>query len=282
MYISVGAHVPELASMRRCSKLHIPFNPFLGLSLLLLALFTEIYRDYCAIFHNLFLCPHPQSFMLNVCMYVCSKVFTEKSMDNLSSDNLFSLIETTKQCWKLNIICYLFMFTPCQDATPITLGQEFSGYVQQIQYGISRVEGTLGRVYELAIGGTAVGTGLNTRIGFAEKMATKIAEYTNLPFTRYNYVQSCSIIIHLSSHHFLEAIQSHLQNLLHIQNGRQRNPGQLRLPKHSGGILFLFNLNDGFRLPESKHDCQSLEITFKKCHFIMCHVTKYSMNFYAF
>lgn len=46
------------------------------------------------------------------------------------------------------------------------------------------MEGTLGRVYELAIGGTAVGTGLNTRIGFAEKMAVKIAEYTKLPFTR--------------------------------------------------------------------------------------------------
>ena len=71
-----------------------------------------------------------------------------------------------------------------QDATPITLGQEFSGYVKQIEYGIARVEGTLTRVYELAIGGTAVGTGLNTRIGFAEKMSAKIAEYTKLPFTR--------------------------------------------------------------------------------------------------
>ena len=71
-----------------------------------------------------------------------------------------------------------------QDATPITLGQEFSGYVKQIEYGIARVEGTLKRVYELAIGGTAVGTGLNTRIGFAEKMSAKIAEYTKLPITR--------------------------------------------------------------------------------------------------
>ena len=71
-----------------------------------------------------------------------------------------------------------------QDATPITLGQEFSGYVKQIEYGIARVEGTLISMYELAIGGTAVGTGLNTRIGFAEKMSAKIAEYTKLPFTR--------------------------------------------------------------------------------------------------
>ena len=72
-----------------------------------------------------------------------------------------------------------------QDATPKTLGQEFSGYVKQIEYGIARVEGTLTRVYELAIGGTVVGTGLNTRKGFAEKMSTKIAEYTKLPITRY-------------------------------------------------------------------------------------------------
>ena len=71
-----------------------------------------------------------------------------------------------------------------QDATPITLGQEFSGYVKQMEYGITRVKGTLIRVYELAIGGTAVGTGLNTRIGFAEKMSAKIAEYTKLPTTR--------------------------------------------------------------------------------------------------
>ena len=71
-----------------------------------------------------------------------------------------------------------------QDATPKTLGQEFSGYVKQIEYGIARVEGTLTRVYELAIGGTVVGTGLNTRKGFAEKMSTKIAEYTKLPITR--------------------------------------------------------------------------------------------------
>ena len=74
-----------------------------------------------------------------------------------------------------------FHFT---DAMPKTLGQEFSGYVKQIEYGIARVEGTLTRVYELAIGGTAVGTGLNTRIGFAEKMSAKIAEYTKLPITR--------------------------------------------------------------------------------------------------
>lgn len=72
--------------------------------------------------------------------------------------------------------------THTQDATPLTLGQEFSGYVTQIKYGIERVKDTLPRLYLLALGGTAVGTGLNTRIGFAEKCAAKISQLTGLPF----------------------------------------------------------------------------------------------------
>ena len=73
--------------------------------------------------------------------------------------------------------------THTQDATPITLGQEFSAYAVQLQNGISRVETTLPHLYELAIGGTAVGTGLNAPVGFAEKVATKLAELTGHPFT---------------------------------------------------------------------------------------------------
>ena len=73
--------------------------------------------------------------------------------------------------------------THTQDATPITLGQEFGAYAMQLQNGISRVEATLPRLYELAIGGTAVGTGLNAPVGFAEKVAAKLAELTDHPFT---------------------------------------------------------------------------------------------------
>lgn len=72
--------------------------------------------------------------------------------------------------------------THTQDAVPLTLGQEFSGYVQQMTFGIDRVKDTLPRLYMLALGGTAVGTGLNTRKGFAEKSAAKISELTGLPF----------------------------------------------------------------------------------------------------
>ena len=72
--------------------------------------------------------------------------------------------------------------THFMDATPLTLGQEFSGYVQQLDNGIRAVENALVMVAELALGGTAVGTGLNTPAGYAEKVASKMAELTGLPF----------------------------------------------------------------------------------------------------
>jgi fumarate hydratase, class II len=73
--------------------------------------------------------------------------------------------------------------THTQDATPLTLGQEFSGYVQQVTNGILRIEISLPMLMQLAQGGTAVGTGLNAPVGFAEKVAEKIAGITGLPFT---------------------------------------------------------------------------------------------------
>ncbi|MDP3855272.1 class II fumarate hydratase [Phenylobacterium sp.] len=72
--------------------------------------------------------------------------------------------------------------THTQDATPLTLGQEFSGYSQQVANGVRRIKDTLAGLYELAQGGTAVGTGLNAPIGFAELVAEKIADITRLPF----------------------------------------------------------------------------------------------------
>lgn len=72
--------------------------------------------------------------------------------------------------------------THLMDATPITLGQEFSGYAQQIRYGIERVKTTLGRLAELPLGGTAVGTGINTPEGFSARVIELIAENMDLPF----------------------------------------------------------------------------------------------------
>ncbi|MGF1626316.1 MAG: class II fumarate hydratase [Alphaproteobacteria bacterium] len=72
--------------------------------------------------------------------------------------------------------------THTQDATPLTLGQEFGGYAKQVEYGIARLRSALPRVLELAQGGTAVGTGLNAKKGFAELFAKKVAALTGLPF----------------------------------------------------------------------------------------------------
>lgn len=72
--------------------------------------------------------------------------------------------------------------THLQDATPLTLGQEFSGYAAQVKYGIARVKESLPRLYRLAQGGTAVGTGLNAPVGFDKRVAANIAKITGLPF----------------------------------------------------------------------------------------------------
>ena len=72
--------------------------------------------------------------------------------------------------------------THTQDATPLTLSQEFSGYTHQVAMGIARVKDALGRIYELAQGGTAVGTGLNTPVGWDKMVAANMAEITGLPF----------------------------------------------------------------------------------------------------
>lgn len=72
--------------------------------------------------------------------------------------------------------------THTQDATPLTLGQEFGGYAHQIRQGIARVELAMPGIYELAQGGTAVGTGLNTQKGWSETVAANMAEITDLPF----------------------------------------------------------------------------------------------------
>ncbi len=93
--------------------------------------------------------------------------------------HLLQAIESKVAAWK-DIV--KIGRTHLQDATPLTLGQEFSGYATQIRYGIERVNQSLPRLLALAQGGTAVGTGLNAKPGFAEKFAAEVAEFTQLPF----------------------------------------------------------------------------------------------------
>lgn len=73
--------------------------------------------------------------------------------------------------------------THLMDATPVTLGQEFGGYAAQVRYGVERVQGTLPRLAELPLGGTAVGTGINTPAGFSEAVISELARSTGLPLT---------------------------------------------------------------------------------------------------
>ncbi|MZG29991.1 MAG: class II fumarate hydratase [Nitrospinae bacterium] len=72
--------------------------------------------------------------------------------------------------------------THLMDATPLTLGQEFSGYTTQLEYALERIDGCMPRMYQIALGGTAVGTGLNSHKDFAEKVAKQIADITGCPF----------------------------------------------------------------------------------------------------
>jgi fumarate hydratase class II len=94
-------------------------------------------------------------------------------------DHIASALEQKSAAW-MGII--KIGRTHLQDATPMTLGQEFSGYAAQIRNGIDRVKAALPRLYQLAQGGTAVGTGINCPPGFAEKFAGEVASLTGLPF----------------------------------------------------------------------------------------------------
>lgn len=131
--------------------------------------------------------------------------------------------------------------THLMDATPLTLGQEFSGYVTQLDNGMAAVKGSLGRVAELALGGTAVGTGLNTPEGYSEKVAAKIAELTGHPFvTAPNKFEA------LSAHDAMVEMSGNLKrvavSLMHIANnirilasGPRTGIGEIVLPANEPG-----------------------------------------------
>lgn len=131
--------------------------------------------------------------------------------------------------------------THLMDATPLTLGHEFNGYATQLRHGIKRIENALPHLNELAIGGTAVGTGLNTPKGFAEKVAAKIAELTGHPFT-----SAESKFEALSAHDALVEISGQLKvvacSLMKIANdvrwyasGPRCGIGELNIPENEPG-----------------------------------------------
>lgn len=131
--------------------------------------------------------------------------------------------------------------THLQDATPLSLGQEFSGYASQLAHGLSRIEKAMDHCYELAMGGTAVGTGINSRKGFAEKAAESIAGITGLPFrsapNKFEALGAQDSIVALSS-----ALKTLAGSLFKIANdirwlasGPRGGIGELNLPANEPG-----------------------------------------------
>jgi fumarate hydratase class II len=131
--------------------------------------------------------------------------------------------------------------THLQDATPVSLGQEFSGYVAQVALGTERVKATLPGVLALAQGGTAVGTGLNAHPEFAEKFAAKVAELTGLPFT-----SAANKFEALATHDALVFTQGALsalaaglfkiaQDIRFLGSGPRSGLGELSLPENEPG-----------------------------------------------
>ena len=131
--------------------------------------------------------------------------------------------------------------THTQDATPLTLGQEFSGYAHQVKKGIERVQACLPDIYELAQGGTAVGTGLNTKKGWAEAVAAHMADITGLPFvTAPNKFES--LAAHDAMVMFSGALKTVAASLFKIANdmrllgsGPRSGLGELILPENEPG-----------------------------------------------
>lgn len=131
--------------------------------------------------------------------------------------------------------------THTQDATPLTLGQEFSGYAAQVASSIKRIEITLPGLYELAQGGTAVGTGLNAPIGFAEKVAEEIAEITGLPFvTAPNKFEALAahdamVFAHGAINAAAAALFKIANDIRFLGSGPRAGLGELALPENEPG-----------------------------------------------
>jgi len=131
--------------------------------------------------------------------------------------------------------------THLQDATPLTLGQEFSGYAWQIESGIARVQAVLPRLHQLAQGGTAVGTGLNAPKGFGEAFAAEVAKLTRLPFetapNKFEALASHDTLVELSG--VLNVIAVSLTKIANdirlLGSGPRCGLGELKLPENEPG-----------------------------------------------
>ena len=131
--------------------------------------------------------------------------------------------------------------THLQDATPLTLGQEFSGYVSQLDHGLAHVDAALPHLCELALGGTAVGTGLNTHPQFAERVAAELARLAKLPFVtapnKFEAMASCDAVVH--AHGALKTLAASLMKIANdvrwLASGPRSGIGELIIPENEPG-----------------------------------------------
>ncbi|KAI9317935.1 fumarate hydratase [Dichotomocladium elegans] len=131
--------------------------------------------------------------------------------------------------------------THLQDATPLTLGQEFSGYVQQLTYGLERIKDTLPRLSRLAQGGTAVGTGLNSRVGFDVKIAETVSKVTGFHFetapNKFEALASNDAIVECSGalNTVAVSLMKIANDIRYLGSGPRCGLGELSLPENEPG-----------------------------------------------
>ena len=131
--------------------------------------------------------------------------------------------------------------THLMDATPLTLGQEFSGYVSQLDYGVKAVKNTLNHLSELALGGTAVGTGINTPEGYSDKVASYISKFTGLPFitakNKFESLASHDAIV--ETHGALKQLAIALNKIANdvrlMASGPRSGIGEIKIPANEPG-----------------------------------------------
>lgn len=131
--------------------------------------------------------------------------------------------------------------THLMDATPLTLGQEFSGYVTQLDKGMEAVRNSLPHLYEIALGGTAVGTGLNAPAGFAEAVAARIAELTGQPFrtadNKFEALSAHDALVEASGalKRLAVSLMAIANNIRLLGSGPRSGIGELQLPENEPG-----------------------------------------------
>jgi len=159
--------------------------------------------------------------------YSIPKIELLKKTLALKSESMMDVVKIGRTHW--------------MDATPLTLGQEFSAYVSQLEHGLRALQNTLPHLSELAIGGTAVGTGLNAVEGYTEKVVTKIAEFTSLPFVpaqnKFEALAANDAIV--ESHGALKQLAVSLMKIANdvrlLSSGPRSGIGEIMLPANEPG-----------------------------------------------